>query len=75
MPVASATNITQTVMRFAYVSGVEACSEAMCSGCVLYRALCVSERDVARRNTAVSQAEESNFNEHKSLTFKMPSLP
>jgi hypothetical protein len=74
LPVASATHITNTVMRFAYDSGVEACSEAMCSGCVLCRTLCVSERGVARRDRATSQAQESNFNEHKCLTFKIPLL-
>jgi hypothetical protein len=61
LPVASATNITQFVTGFAYVSGVKACSEVMCSGCVMYRRLCVSEHDMDRRKTAGSQAPESNF--------------
>ena len=59
LPVASATNVTQIVMRFAYVSGVEACSEVTYSGCVMYTTLCVSELDVDRRKTSFLQAQES----------------
>jgi hypothetical protein len=65
LPVASATNITQIVTRLAGLSGVEARSEVMRIGSVMYRRLCVSELDVDRRQTADSQARESNFDEHK----------
>jgi hypothetical protein len=56
LPVASATDIAQTVMPFVYGSGVEACSEVTCSGCVKYRTLCASEHGVDRSKTAVPQA-------------------